>query len=466
MELLRKIKNKIKNILKKIKKKIKNIIKKIKKKIKNVIKKIKKKKNGFLKKPKKSIAKWKKAKAEGGFSAMFWIMWADFTYAVYDGRKIKRLKKFPPKLVTNRILFETNDDFTDNSRALFDYMVANGYNEKYELVWLVHEPKKYKKFVTKNVKFVRNFKKGSKIRCAKAYRYALTSKYIFYTQAFNWIGMTRKNQVFVNLWHGCGYKANKNGRKVFFDYCLIPGEAFIKTKMEFFGCTSKKLLLMGYPRYDMMLRGSEKAKAFSEKLLKEADSEKLILWMPTYRHASSERLNEETLNNEFNIPIIDDSEKLLELNEYCKQNKILIVIKKHYLQIPYDFGENVLTNIVYLENDDLAENDVQLYEFIHYSDALISDYSSVAIDYLLLDKQLGFTLDDYEAYTESRGWVFENPLEYMPGKHIYSMQEFKDFVADIRDDKDIYAEKRAAVREKTHNVCDNYCQRVLDYFNI
>lgn len=436
------------------------------KRIKKFPKKLKKKFKKMVKQWKKTLNKWKKAKAENGMSGMFDMIKADVTYGLYDGRKIKRLKTFPPKLVENRILFETNDDFTDNSRALFDYMVENGYNEKYELVWLVHEPEKYQKYVTKNVKFVRNFKKGSKIRRAEAYEYALTSKYIFYTQAFNWIGMTRKNQVFVNLWHGCGYKANKNGRKVFFDYCLIPGDAFIKTKMEFFGCSSKKLLTFGYPRYDMMLRENENAKAYCEKLMKEANSNKMILWMPTYRHASSERLNEETLNNEFNIPIIDDAAKLLELNDYCKENNILIVIKKHYLQIPYDFGENVLTNIVYLENKDLAENDVQLYEFIHYSDALISDYSSVAIDYLLLDKQIGFTLDDYEAYTESRGWVFEDPLEYMPGKHIYTMDDFKDFVADIRDDKDAYAEKRAAIRKETHNVCDNYCQRVLDYFNI
>ena len=187
---------------------------------------------------KKTLRKWKKIKTKQGMLGLYDTMLADVTYALYDGRAIKRLKKFPPKLVENRILFETNDDFTDNSRALFDYMVANGYNRKYELIWLVHEPEKYEKYVTQNVRFIRNFKKGSKIRRAEAFRYALTSKYIFYTQAFNWIGMTRKNQVFVNLWHGCGYKANKKGRKVFFDYFLITGEVFITTNMDFFGCSS------------------------------------------------------------------------------------------------------------------------------------------------------------------------------------------------------------------------------------
>lgn len=419
-----------------------------------------------LGKLKKAIEKLKKVRVQKGRKAMLYALWADITYAVYDGHKIKRMKKFPPALVENRMLFETGDDFTDNGRALFEYLVANGYNKKYEIIWLVHEPAKYQQYVTENVKFVQSFKNRSTIRRAEAYEYALTSKYIFYTTAVNWIGMSRRNQLFIDLWHGCGYKANKNNRKVFFDYCLVPGDVFVETKKEFFGCSSKKILPLGYPRYDLMMNGSDTARAYKEKLLKETNSEKLILWMPTYRHASSERLNEETLNNEFNIPIVDDADKLLELNDFCKENGILLVIKKHYLQVPYDFGENILTNIIYLENKDLTKNEIQLYEFINCSDALISDYSSVAIDYLLLDKPLGFTLDDYEAYTESRGWVFDDPLEYMPGKHIYNMQEFKDFVTDIRTDKDDYVQRRADVREKTHNVCDNYCQRVLEYFNI
>ena len=182
-------------------------------------------------KAKKIFGNIKKVQREKGTKAMMWELWSTVTYVLYDKKKIRYIKKFPPKMVENRILFETNDDFTDNGRALFDYLVKQGYNKKYEIVWLVHEPGKYKKYETENVKFVRNFKKNSSIRRAEAYRYALTSKYIFYTQAFNWIGMSRKNQLFVDLWHGCGYKANKKNRKVFFDYCLIPGDIFIKTKI-------------------------------------------------------------------------------------------------------------------------------------------------------------------------------------------------------------------------------------------
>lgn len=178
-------------------------------------KRIKKK----IKKLKKSINKINKVRVQKGRKAMLQETWATVTYGLYDNRKIRRLKKFPPALVENRMLFETNDDFTDNGRALFDYLIEKGYNKKYEIVWLVHEPSKYKEYQFENVKFVQNFKKGSTIRRAEAYKYALTSKYIFYTQAFNWIGMSRRNQLFIDLWHGCGYKANKNG------VTFMPGKA-------------------------------------------------------------------------------------------------------------------------------------------------------------------------------------------------------------------------------------------------
>ena len=49
---------------------------------------------------------------------------------------------------------------------------------------------------------------------------------------------------------------------------------------------------------------------------------------------------------------------------------------------------------------------------------------------------------------------------------MYNMQDFESFIMDIKNENDNYKEQRAQVRAKTHNVCDNYCQRVLDYFNI
>ena len=67
---------------------------------------------------KKTLRKWKKIKTKQGMLGLYDTMLADVTYALYDGRAIKRLKKFPPKLVENRILFETNDDFIHSKYPL------------------------------------------------------------------------------------------------------------------------------------------------------------------------------------------------------------------------------------------------------------------------------------------------------------------------------------------------------------
>ena len=46
-------------------------------------------------------------------------------------------------------------------------------------------------------------------------------------------------------------------------------------------------------------------------------------------------------------------------------------------------------------------------------------------------------------------------------------RQFEQFILDVKDGKMISTKSSVQyVRAKTHNVCDNYCQRVLDYFDI
>lgn len=401
--------------------------------------------------------------ANGGFISFI----EQVCFFIVDASVIRRLKYSPPEVKDNRILFETGDDFSDNGRALFEYMIENGYNEKYEIIWLVRNPKDYKSYRYKNVKFVGSHYNRIDKRKKECFEYAYSSRYIIFTTAVNWMKVIRKNQLLINLWHGCGYKANKGDRKVLFDYCLVPGEIFVKTKAVFFGVPEKKLLTLGYPRYDLMLRGSEKAEKYVEQLKNESDTEKMILWMPTYRSSPRVRLNETTLDeNAFNIPLLAKKKDLRVLDNFCREKKILIVIKRHYLQTPYDFGDNPLTNIVYVQDDDLFKHDVQLYEFIHYADALVSDYSSVSVDYILLNKPIGYTLDDFDAYTSSRGFAFDNPLDYMPGHHMYSLNDFKGFIDDVCAGNDKYKEARNNVKGVMHKYDSNFCQRVIDTFGI
>ena len=83
-----------------------NIIKRILRKSKKIAKKVKKKIKKIKKTNKKTINKFKKVKEQKGTKAMYQEIWATITFGIYDKRRIKRLKKFPPALVENRMLFD------------------------------------------------------------------------------------------------------------------------------------------------------------------------------------------------------------------------------------------------------------------------------------------------------------------------------------------------------------------------
>ena len=373
-------------------------------------------------------------------------------YHLFEKNFIRILDKLPFQMKKNRIVFESSVDYSDNARALCEYMLREGYQQQYEIIWLVNEPKHFSKESRKHLKFVKKKHRYSKCRTWKAYYYVWTAKYVFYTHAMKMKRKKHEEQVFINLWHGCGYKAAKGGSEQnLFDYCLVPGPLFVRTKAEFFKCPEKKILPLGYPRYDwMMQQNTERISKWKRLGIELEQKDKLVLWMPTFRKSASAQLSEETLSGELDLPLILNQQELEKLDKLCAEVGIVLVIKRHHLQKKYPIQKDKLRRIYVLEDEVLEQNDIQLYELLTHTDALLTDYSSIAIDYLLLDRPIGFVLDDYEAYREARGFVFEHPLDYMPGAHIYQKKELEAFLRDVAVARDNEKEQRKRVRQEAH----------------
>ena len=106
-------------------------------------------------------------------------------------------------------------------------------------------------------------------------------------------------------------------------------------------------------------------------------------------------------------------------------------------------------------------------EFSPKSDALISDYSSVAIDYLLLDKPIVYTLDDYAGYEKSRGFWIPNTIDYMKGYHVYNKNELEESILEISHGIDKYAEERRKLMNEYHTYKDGRAsERILKLIGI
>ena len=57
-------------------------------------------------------------------------------------------------LLKNYILFESNPDFTDNTRAVFDTLIELEWNKNYKLIWFVDEEHRFNDISITNVRFI------------------------------------------------------------------------------------------------------------------------------------------------------------------------------------------------------------------------------------------------------------------------------------------------------------------------
>lgn len=389
------------------------------------------------------------------------------THKIYE-KTIIFNKNFFGKIDDKLIVFSSEPDFSDNSRVLFEYLQKNDFADKYKFVWIVKESDKFRDtaykykntvFISKNDEYM--------YQSREVLENLLKAKFYFGTHIRQKrLRKANTGQTIVNLWHGCGFKDTQEMPwNDAFDYMLVPGDVFIETKSKFFGCDKGMILPIGYPRYDLFFTKSLVASEFAS-LFKQNPQTKLIIWMPTFRKTDKNKYPEEQIDYDYPIPSLRSDDDMLKLDIFCRKKNVVILIKKHLYQKNFGIDSSALTNIVFIDESNFSEKNVQMYEFLPFTDALISDYSSISIDYLLLDKPIGFTLDDYDMYKKTRGFVFDDPRDYMPGNHIYNFKELCSFINDISENKDKYSSERKNVKQHTNKYDNNFCKRITERFEL
>lgn len=349
-------------------------------------------------------------------------------YAKKICTKILAINKIIPKK-KNRIVFYSNLGFRDNVRSVFDYLIEHQYNKRYEIICSIDEYKDYKNMHVHNVKIVNPI---------KGIYYFLTSKFVFYSFGQYPI-KPAKTQVVVNLWHGMPFKNFGNLSEEtrtedfnFFTYTIATSEHFASVMQKCFGCSKEQVLNVGQPRCDVFLKNTK------------IEKENLILWMPTYRVSSRLKSVEKVTYDYEVVSVIKTKQQWTELDELLGVNNFKLIIKLHPMQDApsksYDF-ENISIMKSNKKNRDIKT----MQELFLYSSALITDYSSAFFDYLLLNRQIGFVVDDYREFCDGRGFTVENPLEWMPGTKIQSFDELKEYCLNVIKGQDLYEKERQKV---------------------
>ena len=350
-------------------------------------------------------------------------------------------------------------DFGDNARAVFEYMLSARLNDKYELVWIVKDPAEFSRFSdVKNVSFV-SFEwstNGSQEQMDEYYRALCLSKYLFFTDAYGFARNCRNDQVRIQLWHGCGFKTRVNFTRCEKRYELMPviSPVYKEIHKRIYGLRDDQVVITGYPKEDWLFHPVEQS--FTE-LFGVAEASRYIMWLPTFRESEGQfsNLNEYSIGKETGLPVADTLDKLRRLNELLAEKNAVIIIKLHPFQKRSAVNCDGFSNIVIIENADLDEMDIPINRILGKMDALISDYSSAAIDYLILNRPMGFLLEDVDEYANSRGFVFDPIRDYIPGAELYDFEDMIKFVEELCDGIDSSFDKRQKVRKELHSFDDD-----------
>jgi len=375
--------------------------------------------------------------------------------------------KLTTKTDEKMILFSSyaGKSYACSPKAIYEFMSKQDEYKDYKFIWAFKNSSNYK-FLENNVNTTvveYNTKKHNK--------YLAQSKYWIFNFKVQEHIYPKKDQVFVQCWHGTPLKRlgydlihfdnvlnTVNGMKKRYEieankisYFLSPSktatEKFVSAwNLKEFG-KEDIIVEEGYPRNDFLYNYTEEdVKAIKEKLGIQDCDKKIILYAPTYRGNQ----------HEAGVGYVFKEEVDFERLQKELQDKFIILFRPHYF-IANVFDFEKYKGFVYNVADVDDVNDLYI-----ISDMLITDYSSVFFDYANLKRPIIFHMYDLEHYRdESNGFYFDVDKE-LPGKITRTDDEL---IAEIYrlDSGFVYDEKYKEFNER-FNYLDDGCasKRVVD----
>ncbi len=280
----------------------------------------------------------------------------------------------------------------------------------------------------------------------------LCAKYVFFThRCFMW--KFPPNVVSVNVWHGMpikriGWMLSGN-RGISSRYALATSKFWadiIQKSMSPF----EKTLITGLPRNDRLF--SDRDRVWNRLNLPENQREsKLIAWLPTYRKSVYGEIRQDgrESGNVFGTPGISPAR----LNEFLKEHNAYAFVKLHPMA-PFN-GVAILSNLLIFDDNWLRDRELTLYEIVGQSDIMISDISSILVDYLILDRPVIHCFPDIDEYRQSRGFSIEPVTDYFVGPVTTSAEELFAALDQVLKGEDTHATVRRKIRQLFFNDTNN-----------
>ena len=289
----------------------------------------------------------------------------------------------------------------------------------------------------------------------------LTARYVFFTHRC-FMRRFPPNVTSVNVWHGMpmkrtAYMLEGDQGGITSKYVLATSRLWAQV-MEATMRPLAGVLVTGLPRNDRMFPTPNLTRA---RLGMEATPlTRLVLWLPTHRQRYSTVGGRTSDGGKTTSPLGVDGMSAEELNATLREHDALALVKPHPLTQVDDVLE--LSNLLIVNDGWLRSRRISLYELLGEADVLVTDVSSILVDYLILDRPVIHLFPDLEEYASSRGFSL-NPIEdYFVGPVARTPDEVLEFLSQLLLGIDAYADKRRYVRDLFHEHADgNSTSRLL-----
>ncbi len=368
---------------------------------------------------------------------------------------IKKILKFILFLFPvrkNWILLESCPDFSDNTYAVFKELINQKVNQHKKIIWICFDNNKISQPKYKNVFYLRH----DSIKACLAIFY---SKYMIICNRF--LGKKKRGRIVFYLSHGNPLKNVKyyltNKNIDYIDYFLTTSYFMANLFNKFYGVDKNKLVVLGFPRNDDLFENK-----INLHIIFNIPSEyKIIAWYPTVRQFNCG--GKETASNN-PLPLIWDKFSFELLNNCLIKNKVVIILKPHFAQNVTHIKESNSSNFIIISDTFFKQKNINSYQFLSATDALLTDYSSIYFDYMIVNKPIGLIWEDLSQFMEKTGFVNGIDPILNGGEKIYDINDLISFVCRIANDIDLLKKERnICLKQCDYFLDDNSSKRVVDF---
>ncbi len=359
-------------------------------------------------------------------------------------------------------VFSSNDGFSGSAKAFYLYMREN--HSGYKLIWVLHRKEEVIFLKKMNISAYQS-------TSLKGIQHLVKAKYIIATHLEFSRYKAFIGQKYINLWHGMPIKkmgCMDPGEKDLWNYKYTWGNCdIVAVTSEFFatifscqaGTDYRKFKVTGTPRNDFLFNcdGRKNLQTLFPDII---NYEKVMLYCPTFRKAEERtiRRRDSTLNTRYFIDKYFDGET----EEFLRESKFCCLIKLHPFEEKKLLAKKFGKNIKIITDEILKKMNLSLHEILNGIDFLITDYSSIYIDYLLLNRPVMFIVDDLEEYRSKRGIIFDDYDFFTPGPKVKTTEKFKEEILTLLSDKNYFKEERQEKVKLFHQIKRNFCKCMAD----